>query len=71
MAGGGIQGGITHGETDEIGLYAVGGHSHVHDIHATILHCLGVNHFDLTFSHNGRDERATIDGGEVIYDVLA
>ena len=71
MAGGGIQGGITHGETDEIGLYAINGHSHVHDIHATILHCLGINHFDLTFLHNGRDERATIDGGEVIHDVLA
>ena len=71
MAGGGIQGGITHGETDDIGLYAVGGHSHVHDIHATILHCLGINHLDLTFLHNGRDERATIDGGEVIREVLA
>lgn len=70
MAGGGIRGGITHGETDEIGLYAVGGHSHVHDIHATILHCLGVNHLDLTFLHNGRDERATVDGGEVIHEVL-
>ena len=70
MAGGGIQGGITHGETDEIGLYAVGGNSHVHDIHATVLHCLGINHLDLTFLHNGRDERATIDGGEVIHEVL-
>lgn len=71
MAGGGIQGGITHGETDDIGLYAVGGHSHVHDIHATILHCLGIDHLDLTFLHNGRDERATVDGGEVIREVLA
>ncbi|MCA9135158.1 MAG: DUF1501 domain-containing protein [Planctomycetales bacterium] len=71
MAGGGIKGGITHGETDEIGLYAVGGQSHVHDIHATILHTLGVDHLDLTFLHNGRDERATVDGGEVIRQILA
>lgn len=70
MAGGGIKGGVTHGETDEIGLYAVGGHSHVHDIHATILYCLGIDHLDLTFLHNGRDERATIDGGEVIHPIL-
>lgn len=71
MAGGGIKGGITHGETDEIGLYAINGQSHVHDIHATILHTLGVNHLDLTFLHNGRDERATVDGGEVIEQILA
>ncbi len=71
MAGGGIRGGITHGETDEIGLYAINGQSHVHDLHATILHCLGMDHFDLTFLHNGRDERATVDAGEVIRDILA
>lgn len=70
MAGGGVRGGITYGETDEIGLYAINGHSHVHDIHATILHCLGLDHFDLTFLHNGRQERATIDAGEVITSVL-
>jgi uncharacterized protein (DUF1501 family) len=70
MAGGGVRGGITHGDTDEIGLYAINGQSHVHDIHATILQCLGLDHFDLTFFHNGRDERATIDAGEVIDDVL-
>jgi uncharacterized protein (DUF1501 family) len=71
MAGGGIRGGVTHGETDEIGLYAINGQSHVHDIHATILHCLGMNHLDLTYFHNGRDERATIDAGEVIDAVVA
>ena len=71
MAGGGIRGGVTHGDTDEIGLYAVDGQSHVHDIHATILHCLGLEHLKLTFTHNGRQERATINGGEVIHDVLA
>jgi hypothetical protein len=71
MAGGGIRGGITHGETDEIGLYAIHGESHVHDIHATILHCLGLDHLELTYLHNGRDERATIDAGYVIHEVLA
>lgn len=71
MAGGGIRGGVTYGATDEIGLYAIEGRAHVHDIHATILHCLGLDHEALTFLHNGRDERATINGGHVIRDVLA
>jgi hypothetical protein len=71
MAGGGIKGGVTHGDTDELGLYAINGQSHVHDIHATVLHCLGINHLDLTFFHNGRDERATVDGGKIIHEVLA
>ncbi len=70
MAGGGVRGGITHGETDEIGLYAINGQSHVHDIHATILHCLGLDHYSLTYLHNGRDERPTIDAGEVITEIL-
>ena len=71
MAGGGIKGGLTYGATDEIGLYAIEGHSHVHDIHATILYCLGLEHEALTFPHNGRDERATVDGGNVIHNILA
>ncbi len=71
MAGGGIRGGVTFGATDEIGLYAIEGRVHVHDIHATILHCLGLDHQRLTFLHNGRDERATINGGNVIREVLA
>jgi hypothetical protein len=71
MAGGGIKGGVTHGATDEIGLYAVENRIHVHDIHATILHCLGLDHHELTFPHNGRDERATINGGKVITEILA
>src|SRR5437588_154849 len=54
MAGGGIKGGVTHGATDDIGLYAVEDGVHVHDIHATILHCLGLDHTKLTFLHNGR-----------------
>ena len=71
MAGGGARGGQTVGTTDEIGLRAVEDRSHVHDIHATILHLLGMDHLRLTYLHNGRDERATINGGEVIRKVLA
>jgi hypothetical protein len=70
MAGGGIKGGVVHGETDEIGLYAVKDRVHVHDIHATILHCLGLDHLKLTYLHNGRDERATINGGKVVEAIL-
>ncbi len=71
MAGGGIKGGVTYGATDAIGLYAVENRVHIHDIHATILHCLGLDHRELTFPHNGRDERATINGGNVITGILA
>jgi hypothetical protein len=70
MAGGGMKGGITYGATDDIGLYAVENRVHVHDIHATILHCLGLDHRKLTYPHDGRDERATINGGKVIEDIL-
>ncbi len=70
MAGGGIKGGLTYGTTDDIGLYAVENRVHVHDIHATILHCLGLDHRKLTYPHDGRDERATINGGKVIEDIL-
>jgi hypothetical protein len=71
LAGGGIRGGVTFGATDEIGLWAVENKVHVHDIHATILHCCGLDHERLTFLHNGRDERATINGGQVIDAILA
>jgi len=71
MAGGGIKGGITYGATDEIGLYAVENRVHVHDIHATILHCLGLDHQHLTYLYNGRDERATVNGGNVITSILS
>jgi hypothetical protein len=71
MAGGGIKGGVTYGSTDEIGLYAVEKVAHVHDIHATILHCLGLDHKQLVYLYNGRDERATINGGKVIEGILA
>jgi hypothetical protein len=71
MAGGGIRGGVTFGATDELGLWAVENKVHVHDIHATILHCCGLDHEQLTFLHNGRDERPTINGGNVIDAILA
>jgi hypothetical protein len=71
LAGGGAKGGITHGVTDEIGLWAVDGKVHVHDLHATILQCLGMDHRRLTYLYNGRDERATVNGGRVIREVLA
>ncbi len=71
MAGGGVHGGTTHGATDEIGLYAVENKAHVHDIHATILYLLGLDHEQLTFPFNGRDERLTITSGEVIRAIVA
>jgi hypothetical protein len=71
MAGGGIKGGVTYGATDEIGLYAVENPAHVHDIHATILHSLGLHHKQLVYPYNGRDERATINGGKVIESIVS
>jgi hypothetical protein len=65
MAGGGIRGGHVIGRTDEIGLRVVEGRTHVHDLHATILHALGLNHINTTYLHNGRAERPTIVAGEV------
>lgn len=64
FAGGGVQGGQAIGTTDEIGLRAVERPAHVHDIHASILHLLGLDHKRLTYMHNGRAERPTIVGGE-------
>lgn len=70
MAGGGIQGGRTVGATDEIGLRAVENAVHVRDLHATILHQLGLDQKQLTFLHNGREEMLTDIGGEVIEELL-
>jgi hypothetical protein len=70
MAGGGIRGGTVYGATDEIGLYAIENKAHVHDIHATILYLLGLDHESLTFPHNGRDERLTITSGNAIEAIL-
>jgi hypothetical protein len=70
LAGGGVKGGVEHGATDDLGLWAVKGRTHVHDIHATILRCLGLDHLKLTYPHDGRDERLTINGGKVIESIL-
>ena len=71
MAGGGVKGGQAIGATDDIGFRAVDKPYHVHDIHTTILHQLGLNHLDLTYLHNGRSERATVNGGKLIEEVPA
>lgn len=71
MAGGGVKGGITYGNTDAIGLRAEEDRTHAHDIHATILHLLGLNHKQLTFLHNGRAERLTDVAGNVVNKILA
>lgn len=71
MAGGGIKGGQVIGATDEVGLRAQEEKTHAHDIHATILHLLGLEHTRLTFRHNGRNERLTDVAGQVISKALA
>ena len=70
MAGGGIKPGTVHGTTDEFGLYAQEKPAHIHDIHATILHLLGLDHERLTFPHDGRKERLTIVKGQVIREIV-
>jgi hypothetical protein len=71
MAGGGIKGGVSYGESDEIGHHAAVDKAHVNDIHATILHQLGFNHEKLTYVYNGRRFRLTDVGGKVIKPILA
>jgi uncharacterized protein DUF1501 len=71
MAGGGVKGGQVIGATDPVGLRAVEDVSHVHDVHATILHLLGLNHHRLTYLHNGRRERLTDTAGELIERVYS
>ena len=70
MAGGGVKGGQTIGSTDDIGFRAVDKPYHVHDIHATVLHLLGLDHIKLTYLHNGRPERATVNDGKLISEAL-
>jgi hypothetical protein len=71
MAGGGVKGGVSHGETDEIGWKAGRDPVSVHDLHATILHLLGLDHTRLTYLHNGRNFRLTDVSGEVLTGILA
>ena len=71
MAGGGVKGGVSYGESDEIGHHAAVDKAHVNDIHATILHQLGFSHEKLTYNYNGRRFRLTDVGGKVIKPILA
>lgn len=71
LAGGGIKPGITWGSTDELGYYAVDRAVHVHDLHATILHLLGLNHLRLTFRYQGRDMRLTDVAGKVVSELIS
>ena len=71
LAGGGVRGGMTYGETDEFGFRAVKDKVHVHDLHATILHLLGLDHKKLTYRYAGRDFRLTDVYGRVVREILA
>lgn len=71
MAGGGVKGGTVHGSTDEFGSAAVADKVHPHDLHATILHCMGMDHTKLTYRFNGRDFRLTDVAGNVVKPILA
>jgi len=71
LAGGGVKGGYSHGATDEFGLTAVEDRVHVHDLHATILHLMGLDHQRLTYRYSGRDFRLTDVHGSVVHDVIA
>lgn len=71
MAGGGLKGGIAHGDTDEFGYYAVNNKVHMHDLHATMLHLLGLDHERLVYRYAGRDFRLTDVYGEVVREIIA
>ena len=74
LSGGGFRGGHVHGGTDEIGYRSVVDPVSVHDYHATILHQLGIDHHQLQFPHNGRDERLTdpeVTGARVVGELLS
>ena len=71
MAGGGIQGGVVYGETDDFSYNVQKDPVHIHDLNATILHCLGIDHEKLTYRHQGRDFRLTDVHGKVLKPILA
>jgi len=70
LAGGGVRGGHAHGATDEFGFRAVEDRVHIHDLHATILHLMGLDHESLTYRHSGRDFRLTDVHGRVVREIL-
>jgi uncharacterized protein (DUF1501 family) len=71
LAGGGIKRGFTYGATDELGMNAIENRVHIHDLHATILHLLGIDHTRLTYHYSGRDFRLTDVHGQVVHDLFA
>ncbi|MCP4189481.1 MAG: DUF1501 domain-containing protein [Planctomycetaceae bacterium] len=71
LAGGGVKPGFTYGATDEFGMHAIEDRMHVHDLHATILHLMGLNHKQLTYRYSGRDFRLTDVYGRVAHEIIA
>jgi hypothetical protein len=71
LAGGGVKGGVVHGATDEFGWYAVDDKVHIHDLHATILHLMGIDHERLTYRYAGRDYRLTDVSGNIVTKIIA
>ena len=71
LAGGGVRGGLKYGETDELGYEAIENRLHLHDLHATLLHLLGLDHTRLTYRYAGRDFRLTDVHGRVAHDIIA
>ncbi|MEC7696394.1 MAG: DUF1501 domain-containing protein, partial [Planctomycetota bacterium] len=71
MAGGGVRGGTTYGATDDFGYKVVENKLEMHDLHATMLHLLGIDHEKLTFRFSGRDMRLTDVHGHVVHDIIA
>ncbi len=71
MAGGGVKGGVVHGATDDFGYHGVDGKVHINDLHATMLHLLGLDHERLTFEHHGRPFRLTDVAGKIVREIMA
>jgi hypothetical protein len=71
LAGGGVKPGVTYGKTDDLGFNVVEGAVHVHDLNATVLHLLGLDHERLTFTYQGRQFRLTDVHGRVVREILA
>jgi Protein of unknown function (DUF1501) len=71
LAGGGVKGGHVYGATDDLGIDAVEGRVHVHDLHAIVLHLLGIDNEKLTFRYSGRDFRLTDLHGQVVKGIIA
>ncbi|WP_299466449.1 DUF1501 domain-containing protein, partial [uncultured Gimesia sp.] len=71
LAGAGVKRGHVHGATDEYGYYAARDKVHIHDLHATLLHLMGMDHKKLTYRYAGRDFRLTDVYGEVVHEIIA